>query len=209
MHTAARSYASSPPKLLGGALCLDFINTTTWRGNPERMAERLHRYGELVHWSLGAQALDGACAEHLLRSAAERPEAAEASLSIGLALRAELEAAFDPARKEQTALPVTQSLVQDLLTIGRLTGGGHEASVWGLPASDADLRFPLLPMAISALDLAVSSRRHLVCRCADPDCGWVFLDETRNRSRRWCSMSDCGNRAKARAHYARSHAARS
>jgi len=46
-----------------------------------------------------------------------------------------------------------------------------------------------------------------ICEATATDgCGWLFLDETRNRSRRWCSMKDCGNRAKARRHYRRRRA---
>jgi hypothetical protein len=39
--------------------------------------------------------------------------------------------------------------------------------------------------------------------CRGPDCGWVFVDRSRNGSRRWCQMSECGNRAKAAAFRAR------
>ncbi|EFH09350.1 CGNR zinc finger domain-containing protein, partial [Teichococcus cervicalis] len=80
-------------------------------------------------------------------------------------------------------------------------------AVWRPAGAPPDLRLPLLPVAVSALALAVSERRAQVRRCADAQCGWVFLDESRNRTRLWCSMEDCGNRAKARAHYARRRAA--
>lgn len=39
--------------------------------------------------------------------------------------------------------------------------------------------------------------------CAAPDCGWVFIDRSKNSSRRWCDMASCGNRAKARSHRTR------
>jgi predicted RNA-binding Zn ribbon-like protein len=61
----------------------------------------------------------------------------------------------------------------------------------------------LLPVAISAIELLTSPARSAVACCAGPCCGWLFLDRTRNRNRVWCSMRTCGNRAKARAHYAR------
>jgi predicted RNA-binding Zn ribbon-like protein len=52
--------------------------------------------------------------------------------------------------------------------------------------------------------------RHLkTCPLADGGCGWLFLDRSRNSSRRWCSMDDCGARAKARRLTARRRDARS
>lgn len=59
----------------------------------------------------------------------------------------------------------------------------------------------LWPIAQSASDLLVSNKLNRVRRCAAEECGWLFLDTSRNRSRRWCNMKDCGNRMKARRHY--------
>lgn len=61
----------------------------------------------------------------------------------------------------------------------------------------------LLPIALSAADLLCSDRLDRVKECGGETCSWMFLDESRNRSRRWCDMSDCGNRAKARRYYRR------
>ena len=55
----------------------------------------------------------------------------------------------------------------------------------------------------SAADLLVSAELQRLRECADPECGWLFLDFSRNHSRRWCSMESCGNRAKARRFYRR------
>jgi len=54
------------------------------------------------------------------------------------------------------------------------------------------------------VDLLTSDRLSAVRECAADDCAWLFLDESRNRSRRWCDMKVCGNRQKARLHYHRS-----
>jgi predicted RNA-binding Zn ribbon-like protein len=43
--------------------------------------------------------------------------------------------------------------------------------------------------------------------CAADDCGWLFLDRSRNHARRWCDMKVCGNNAKARRFYRRHRAA--
>jgi predicted RNA-binding Zn ribbon-like protein len=62
----------------------------------------------------------------------------------------------------------------------------------------------LWPVVRDAADLLTSKELNRVGRCADERCGWLFVDTSRNRSRRWCSMESCGNRAKARRHYRKS-----
>jgi predicted RNA-binding Zn ribbon-like protein len=59
----------------------------------------------------------------------------------------------------------------------------------------------------SAAELLASDRVGRIRECASADCTWLFVDESRNRSRRWCDMSACGNRMKARRHYQRAKAA--
>ena len=61
----------------------------------------------------------------------------------------------------------------------------------------------LWPVARSAADLLTSGELQAVRQCAGRACGWLFLDTSRNRTRRWCDMSVCGNRAKARRHHER------
>jgi predicted RNA-binding Zn ribbon-like protein len=63
-----------------------------------------------------------------------------------------------------------------------------------------DLRLPLLHVALSAAELLTSPQLPRVKACPLPEggCGWLFLDETKNGTRRWCSMAHCGARAKNR-----------
>ena len=63
---------------------------------------------------------------------------------------------------------------------------------------------PTVRVAVSAAALlARAADRDRVKICPGDDCGWMFLDESRNRRRTWCAMDMCGNRAKARRHYQR------
>ena len=78
--------------------------------------------------------------------------------------------------------------------------------MWQYSDSDA-LERPLWPIALNAVELATSSGVTRVKECASDNCNWLFLDVSKNRSRRWCDMKDCGNRAKARRHRARSRSA--
>jgi predicted RNA-binding Zn ribbon-like protein len=63
--------------------------------------------------------------------------------------------------------------------------------------------FLLYPVLTAATDLLTSVSRGLVRQCEDARCGWLFLDRSNARTRRWCSMADCGNRNKARRYYRR------
>ncbi|HSH12932.1 MAG TPA: CGNR zinc finger domain-containing protein, partial [Desulfurivibrionaceae bacterium] len=79
---------------------------------------------------------------------------------------------------------------------------GEDHFEWGW--SDAGgLRRLLWPIVRSAAELLTSEKLERVGQCAGDSCGWLFLDTSRNRSRRWCEMEHCGNRAKARRHYRR------
>jgi predicted RNA-binding Zn ribbon-like protein len=80
----------------------------------------------------------------------------------------------------------------------------RSAEVADVLARAIDLREAIFrPVAQSAADLLTSEELNRVGQCADDHCGWLFMDMSRNRSRRWCDMGDCGNRAKARRHYQR------
>jgi predicted RNA-binding Zn ribbon-like protein len=79
---------------------------------------------------------------------------------------------------------------------------------WALDwPEDDDLEGPIRPAVKSAAELlsdpAALARVHRCAGAEAEECSWLFLDETRSGTRRWCSMADCGNRAKARRHYAR------
>ncbi|MGQ9734572.1 MAG: CGNR zinc finger domain-containing protein [Candidatus Bipolaricaulia bacterium] len=56
-------------------------------------------------------------------------------------------------------------------------------------------------LARSATEIPILEDLQRVGECADPRCGWLFLDRSRNRTRRWCDMKGCGNRAKVRRYY--------
>jgi predicted RNA-binding Zn ribbon-like protein len=77
---------------------------------------------------------------------------------------------------------------------------GADGPIWCLAAERAPFDLPLWPIVQSAAELLLSADlRGRVGQCADPNgCGWLFLDLSKNRSRRWCSIQDCGNRAKQR-----------
>ena len=134
----------------------------------------------------------------MARRAAFEPAAATAGLADIVGLRDALWRLFAEPDDDRTA---------DLARLNRAIGDGAAlklvASADGL-AIDAgnDLTAWLSrPVAYSALELLTSARLTRVKTCPGMRCGWIFLDESPNGRRRWCSMETCGNRAKARRFY--------
>jgi predicted RNA-binding Zn ribbon-like protein len=77
-----------------------------------------------------------------------------------------------------------------------VTGGGY-----GLDFSTAPREAAILgPIAWPAISLLSTADFARVKQCPGDDCGWLFLDQSKNNSRRWCDMATCGNRTKAERH---------
>lgn len=193
----------------GGRLCLDFANSVSDRPSG-RPSEHLKAYGDLVSWGRQAGVLTEEEVRRLSKEAARRPTDAAAALSRAVVLRetlyrifAALVAGEAPAAGD---LGTLNSAVAEALSHLRVVpkDGGFD---WGWAGTEADLDRILWPVLRSAAELLTSSERDAVKTCASESCLWLFVDTSRNRSRRWCEMKTCGNRAKARRHYRRSRGA--
>jgi predicted RNA-binding Zn ribbon-like protein len=208
---------SSDLPLLGGHLSLDFANTLEWRGSA-RERDWLTGYEALVAWALRAGAVDGREAEELRAYADWAPGSAAEVLAEARALReAVYRVAAASAAGEMPEAADVEALntrLAPLLGETRLsatagaTAGASPAGLvpaWG-GASD-DLARVLWPVARSAFDLLSGAAAGRLRECAGGDCHWLFLDRSKNGSRRWCAMSNCGNLAKARRHRARAQVA--
>ncbi|MCI0349619.1 MAG: ABATE domain-containing protein [Acidobacteriales bacterium] len=189
--------------LSGGELCLDFANTMDNRRAPEKIADNLKSYDHLLAFVAQSGVLAPADETHLARLAASQPaeaarvlrqavELREATYRIGAAVaarRAPHHADLARLNRElQAALPHMKL---------QASAGGFR---WTWQDDDA-LNAPLWRIAKSAADLLSSSDLGNIRECAEESCGWLFVDRSRNRARRWCDMKTCGNRAKARRHY--------
>lgn len=198
--------SASNLKLVGGRLCLDFVNTVDWRGT-DHPKEWLTSFDEFVQWAVHAGAIDRRTAEALMAAGRARPAEAAEALREALALREAMYRIFSAvaAGREAPAddLEHLNRALARALPHRRLRArpGGFDWA-WEDEHATAWDR-PLRPILISAAELLTSPDLARVRRCADHECGWLFLDRSRNRSRRWCAMKDCGNRAKARRHYRR------
>jgi predicted RNA-binding Zn ribbon-like protein len=217
---ASDSVVPAPFELSGGALCLDFANTWSDRDRPEK--DRLTGYPSLLAFARQAGILGAEDARELEAGAVSDPSAARAVWRAARSLRESLYRLFSSQAAGREAadsdLAALNLALGDALRHSRIerrhppaAGRGSRAPLyaWGwAPAPGRSLAAPLRAIARNAAELLTSEELPRVRECAGDHCTWLFLDRSRSRSRRWCSMDSCGNRAKARRHYRRARAKR-
>jgi predicted RNA-binding Zn ribbon-like protein len=196
-------------ELSGGRLCLDFANTVSGMRDVSPR-ERLRGYPDLLAFARVAGAVDEPHARRLLAEARRRPRDAEATFRDAIALREALFRIFvaratgaEPAGADVALLSASLS---GALAHRRLARHGDGFAL-GWDDAGAALDAPLWPIVESAAALLTSGDLERVRVCGlfeSHECSWLFIDSTRAGTRRWCSMKDCGNVAKARRHHARS-----
>ena len=188
--------------LEAGTLAADFTNTLS--GSRERPGtEHLATYADLVEFARQTGALPSPAAKALVAEAERRPEKATQIHRRAIALREAAWRAFDRLAqdREPAAADVEVIAAEATRATAQLVFQKQGKSyVWAWPES-GDLERPLWPIARAAADLLASEdERPRLRECASDTCAWIFVDRTKNGSRRWCSMSDCGNRAKVSAY---------
>src|SRR5262249_853310 len=160
-------------------LCLDFANTRYYRGQATP-TETMNAPADLAAWTKAAKA----------------PSTRE--FEAALALRETIYRLFNAqAEGKAAALRDLDALNHALAhaPTRRTLKRGREGYSWDVDAKSGTALALLAPVLWSAGDLLAGPRLHRVRRCANPECGWLFLDDSRAGKRRWCSMSACGNRA--------------
>ncbi len=197
--------AQAEPKFIAGNLALDFVNSVqSWDG-AQALGDHWSSYEDLLAWGEAAAALTAREARQLKAEAAGKPREAARVLSRATTLRERLHRLFAAvavgARVDPADLETLNAAYRGVLAHRQLVDAG-EGIAWRWDDTPA-LERVLWPVLLAAVDLATSDRLSRVRECGGERCGWLFLDETKNRSRRWCEMSVCGNRAKARRHYDR------
>ena len=192
--------------LVGGHPVLDFLNTV---GSHRLLTPRedLQTPEDLVSWGLQSGWLDVERAQGLLVEIQLRPGDARAALTRVRTFREALYRVFlalcEDTQPAPEALETVEREVRRASSERRLVRGSDGAMRWTSPESSRlDSLVP--PLALAAAELLTGSRRPRLCEATALDgCGWLFLDTSRNGTRRWCEMATCGNRYKARRHYAR------
>lgn len=189
--------------LIGGRLSLEFVNTVDTHDT--RIDEKLNTCADLVWWALRVGMLDEAAAAPLFARADAEPAAAADVLARALALREAVYRVFVSARSGAAVDDADLAVLNGELSraLGRLRVRAEDGGfAWGWEEG-AELDRVLWPVARDAAELLVSGDLRRVGKCCGDNCDWLYLDTSRNRSRRWCDMQSCGNRAKARRHYHR------
>ena len=199
-------------KLVGGALSLNFVNTVGgWlrssiqaggRNYQDAFAvERLQQYADVVEWSRQVKLLTDSEAKRLLAVAEKNPQQAETVHQRALDLRQSIyrlfKAAIEGWKPEAADL---QTLNQELSIAREHETINYDRNGFGWQWDNRDeaLDCMLWRVAQSAAKVLTAEDLTRLHQCGGDTCGWLFLDTSRNRSRQWCTMQDCGNVAKVR-----------
>jgi predicted RNA-binding Zn ribbon-like protein len=196
--------AAVQPRFLyvGGDPALDLINTVDWTSRgPEH--ERLESYEQLTRWAEGAGVVDAAAGHRLRGLGKARPRAAAAALTCALEVRSALRELFGAIARSESAQPeldhfnrlLRQAL--DGLEVAPVErpGTGYR---WRWRGEESDARAILWRVLWSAASLLRSDEVGNVRVCDGDDCGWMYVDRSRNGLRRWCQMRTCGTMEKTR-----------
>ena len=193
--------------LRGGAACLDFANTVAWRPSAKPV-DGLQTYDDLVLWGLHAALVSLPASEGLLAHAARDELAARATLDRAVALREAIFRLFAALAHGDAFAQEDLAMVNAVLAVAMAHAAVmrvEDGFALRYPENEEALALPLWNVAESAAHLLVSGDWSRVRDCPGLDCGWLFLDRTKNGNRRWCDGADCGNRGRVRAHYRRHH----
>src|SRR5262245_22384055 len=210
MNESITNLPAARLRLIGGSLCLDFANTVGGRrckhaGKKrgvvsEVLGDKISEYDSLIGWGWHTGVI-GEKETRRARRATSRSARFDADLvGRAIALRESIYRIFkanadgdDPAHRD---LELLNREIAEALLHQRLKFSGRGFS-WEWMSGDPAERV-LWEVARSASELLTSGDLSRVRDCGGPDCGWLFLDSSRNKSRQWCHMQSCGNLAKVR-----------
>jgi predicted RNA-binding Zn ribbon-like protein len=193
-------------QLFAGELCLDFINTLDNRPVPERRQELVPTYLDLLDWSRQAGSVSPAHHAALRREAESHPKDAAAVRVLAIELRECLYRIMSAIARHRRALAgdlrtLNGFLAQSLSNLELHPAHSGYRLDW--PPNSTQLDSVLWPIARSASNLLTGDDLKYVRECGVGACRWLFVDRSKNHSRRWCDMKTCGNRMKARKFYRR------
>jgi len=191
---------------LSGCPAIDFTNTVSWRASG-RPVERLDSAQDLVRWARQSRVITDHDARQLAQQARSKPVPTIAAVARVRSLREAIYRVFsmiaDGHQPNQSDMATINRLLSEAMrhirVMRRADGGFVTAWQKGPPS----LRRVLWPVARSVAEVLTLEELGRLKKCPSENCGWIFLDTTRNRTRRWCDMKVCGNRAKAHRYYRR------
>jgi predicted RNA-binding Zn ribbon-like protein len=187
----------------GGTAALDFVNTVLWRTSAPR--ENLHDYSDILRFCRSARLVSDSDASQLKLDARRNPESARRAFRKIIKLRERLYSLFlAVARGRRPAAADMEALNRALGSAlhNRLVASGR-AFTWRWGGSAKDLERVVWPIVLESGELLVSDGGSRIKVCRGDGCGFLFLDKSKNQSRRWCAMQPCGNRVKVRRYQSR------
>lgn len=188
-------------KLVGGRLCLDYVNTFGLRTEGVLEDDRLHSYVDLIAWAKHTGVLSTTRAQKLIRTMMGRTKAAEDAFRRAISFRESvynvLEAILSRTTPGAADLEAVTQEVREARSRQRLVSRGTHIE-WAIADDDDSFEQILWPIALSTEQLLTTGDLSRLHQCEGPRCGWIFEDKSKNRSRHWCDMKDCGNEAKVR-----------
>ncbi len=192
-------------ELMGGPVCLDFVNTLDDRFS-NHPKELLTSYGELARFAEDTQIVSNTVLDELRARSEELPEAAQRAVRSAIRMREAMGEIFYARVKQRLVAKAALALLNEYLQeaarhMKLVPSEGHFQ--WQFELAENNFEVLLWPIARSAAELLASDQLQFVRACASNTCEWLFLDESKNHRRRWCDMTKCGNRAKVRNFYSR------
>jgi predicted RNA-binding Zn ribbon-like protein len=190
-------------KLIGGLLCLDYANTVDWR-TADHPYDWFVGYADLAAWSRHVGILDEQTNRALLKKAEQNPTDASSVLKQAVELREAIFQIFHALACKRSPKASDVAALNRFLadSLSRMEIALKEAGfAWKWSGAKHSLEQMLWPVARSAAEFLTSGDLERIRICAGEGCGWLFIDTSKNRRRRWCAMESCGNREKARRHY--------
>lgn len=187
-------------------LAVDFVNTVDWRTDPERHKDALRSFDDLVRWAHDHDVLSDTTARTLTRRGRQHPKLAGQVFDRALTLRDAIYRVLSAVAAQR------ESPRADLEIISREAGFASPQLQLTQTANDFSWEWNsepdafdrvLWPVVQSSTELLTSELLNRIRECEGPGCGWIILDHTKNRSKRWCEMKTCGNRAKVKRFYER------
>jgi predicted RNA-binding Zn ribbon-like protein len=190
----------APFRYVGGDPALDFVNTTNW--TPRGLErDRFTTYERVVEWAEGADVLGARQAARLRDRARRTTRAADAALNAAHQARAVLRDLFVGVLSgppEPAVLNRFNALLSDTASRARLEPAASGGLTRGWSGSGDELESLLWPVVWSAAEVVSATDTTRLGLCAGQDCGWLYMDRSRNQLRRWCEMSVCGTAEKNR-----------
>lgn len=198
-NKATNEIKKKPFELVGGHPALDLVNTLDWRFRDGQPEELITDFADVIRFVVQCESITGAEGRCLLRSTgtnkavhllAKTRELREAAAQV-------LYASVDHSGPPLEAVRALEGCFKDAEAHLKLSWSENRLQ-WAFPAVSPAPELPLWILSLKVAQLTTSGDMGLVRACSDPHCRWLFLDTSKNHSRRWCDMKICGNRMKAR-----------